>query len=174
MKPLENNLIRLRAAEPADVDVLYGWENDTSVWRVSGTMQPFSRYAVRRFLENAEADPFKAGQVRLMIETLPEGRSIGTIDLFDIDARNRRAGVGILIADAASRGRGFASAALSLITDYAFEHLLLRQLYCDIETSNTQSLRLFEGCGFTSSGVRRQWLAEGDGFEDVVFMQLIR
>ena len=40
--PMENELIRLRALEPDDVQVLYKWENDTEVWKVSNTIVPFS------------------------------------------------------------------------------------------------------------------------------------
>ena len=36
--PMENELIRLRALEPDDVQVLYKWENDTEVWKVSNTL----------------------------------------------------------------------------------------------------------------------------------------
>ena len=32
--PMENELIRLRALEPDDVQVLYKWENDTEVWKI--------------------------------------------------------------------------------------------------------------------------------------------
>ena len=46
--PMENELIRLRALEPDDVQVLYKWENDTEVWKVSNTIVPFSKYMLLR------------------------------------------------------------------------------------------------------------------------------
>ena len=33
MKLLENERIILRALEPEDLDVLYRWENDASLWQ---------------------------------------------------------------------------------------------------------------------------------------------
>ena len=49
---LETDLIRLRALEPEDIDTLYKWENDTRIWKMSNTVAPFSRYTLRRFIEN--------------------------------------------------------------------------------------------------------------------------
>ncbi|MDP4226269.1 MAG: GNAT family N-acetyltransferase, partial [Bacteroidota bacterium] len=43
MAGLENKIVRLRALEPSDVEILYNWENDTSVWQISGTLSPFSK-----------------------------------------------------------------------------------------------------------------------------------
>ena len=38
MKWLENDTIRLRALEPEDLDLLYAWENDTSLWEFGSTL----------------------------------------------------------------------------------------------------------------------------------------
>ena len=38
MNALETDIIKLRALEVEDVDILYRWENDPNVWKVSGTM----------------------------------------------------------------------------------------------------------------------------------------
>lgn len=40
MNMLESDIVRLRALEPEDVDILYKWENDTNVWKVSNTVRP--------------------------------------------------------------------------------------------------------------------------------------
>ena len=47
MKWLENDTIRLRALEPEDLDLLYAWENDTSLWEFGSTLVPYSRYVDR-------------------------------------------------------------------------------------------------------------------------------
>ena len=53
---LEGELTRLRALEAEDVDLLYVWENDPAVWGVSGTLAPFSRHTLRRFLDEQRFD----------------------------------------------------------------------------------------------------------------------
>ena len=70
---LEGELTRLRALEAEDVDLLYVWENDPAVWGVSGTLAPFSRHTLRRFLDEQRFDLYAARQLRLVVETL-DGR----------------------------------------------------------------------------------------------------
>ena len=106
---------------------MYAWENDTEIWGVSGTLAPFSRHTLERFIEEQQFDIFQTRQQRLIIET-PEGLPVGALDLFDLDPVNLRAGVGILIHGAGDRGRGFASDALDVLCRYARQVLGLRPL----------------------------------------------
>jgi diamine N-acetyltransferase len=122
---LESDIVRLRALEPEDVDILYKWENDTNVWKVSNTVVPFSRHILRQFIDSQKYDVFETRQLRLIIEAKDSGRPVGTIDLFDIDPYNRRAGIGVLIYDKKERCQGYASSALQiLIRNLIFLHTL--------------------------------------------------
>ena len=109
---LEGQHIRLRAVEPDDVEPMYRWENDPAVWRVSGTLAPFSRHQLVRFVEEQQFDIYQTRQMRLIIETVGESEAVGALDLFEFDPQHRRAGVGILVHDPAHRSRGIATAAL--------------------------------------------------------------
>lgn len=116
---LEGRIVRLRAVEPEDAELLYAWENDTSVWSVSGTTEPFSRAQMERFIaaQLQGGDLFRTGQLRLIVETRAEARPVGIADLFEFDPLNRRAGLGILIHDEDDRGRGYASDAVETSAD---------------------------------------------------------
>jgi len=85
--------ISLRAIEPEDLELLYEWENDTSYWIISNTVVPFSKYTLKLYLENSHKDIYEKGQVRLMIDHIPDNVSIGTIDIFDFDPFHKRAGL---------------------------------------------------------------------------------
>ena len=50
---LEDEVIRLRALEPEDLELLYRWENDSALWEFSSTLAPFSRYLLKEYIENA-------------------------------------------------------------------------------------------------------------------------
>ena len=93
---LKGENLSMRALEPSDLELLYEWENDSSIWKVSQTLTPYSKHILSKFLENAHLDIFTTKQLRLMI--VKDGLSIGTIELFDYDPVNSRAGLGILIA----------------------------------------------------------------------------
>ena len=45
-------MITLRALEDSDLDFLFALENDPTIWTVSDTLAPVSRYALREYLMN--------------------------------------------------------------------------------------------------------------------------
>ncbi len=165
--------IYLRALEPFDVDVLYKWENNRQIWHVSNTQTPFSRYVLEQFLVNAHEDIYTNKQLRLIISENNSENAVGAIDLFDFDPYHLRAGIGILIAEE-FRNKGFAYEALALLKDYAFNTLLLKQLYCNVTVSAPASLQLFEKTGFEKIGLKKQWnRISATEFEDEWFLQLL-
>lgn len=170
---LENNNIKLRALEPTDVDIIYKWENDTSIWNVSNTITPYSKNIITAYVEHAHLDIFQTKQLRLIIELKENKTPIGTIDLFDFDPFHKRAGVGILIAEDKNKQKGYASEALEILTDYSFNTLKLNQLFCNISESNDKSILLFKKLGFEVSGVKKEWNISGNSFEDELLLQLI-
>ena len=168
---LKGENIQLRALEPFDLETLYLWENDTNIWKVSQTIVPFSKHVLTKYLANAHQDIFTAKQLRLIIEK--EGRSIGIIDLVDFEPTHQRAGVGVWIADESERQKGYAKEALQLLIDYAFKHLQLKQIYCNISSLNKASINLFSGLDFMLVGVKKDWNKTQKGWEDELLFQLL-
>jgi diamine N-acetyltransferase len=117
-------------------------------------------------------DIWTTKQLRLMIETL-DGKTIGTIDLFDLDPKNQRVGIGILIAGGENRMQGFAKDALAVLCDYCFEVLNLHQVYCHVTVDNAASIALFQAVGFKECGMLCDWVRTGRTFTDAVVMQKI-
>jgi diamine N-acetyltransferase len=165
--------IKLRALEPEDLELLYEWENNNSYWIISNTVAPFSKYTLKRYLENSHKNIFETTQLRLMIELAAEKKTIGTIDLFDFDPFHKRAGLGILIADDAERRKGYASIALKCLINYCFTTLQLHQLYCNVLANNCESLDLFKKLGFVQVGVKKDWINTSEGYIDEYMFQLI-
>ncbi|MDR3194871.1 MAG: GNAT family N-acetyltransferase [Tannerella sp.] len=172
MKLLESTTVLLRAMEPEDLDVLYKWENDTRLWRYGSSLTPYSRYALKTYLSDARLDIFHTRQLRLMIVLKAEEAAVGTIDLYDFDPVNGRAGVGILI-DERYRRRGAGAEALNLIRTYAFRFLQLKQLYAFVPERNVPSMTLFRNCGYGISGKLTAWIRNELDFEDVYLMQTV-
>jgi diamine N-acetyltransferase len=169
---IKGEKIFLRAIEPADVETLYNWENDTAIWRVSNNLTPFSKQLLNEYVLSATNDIYTHKQLRLMIcknDNLP----IGVIDLFDFDAMHLRAGIGILIADDAQRGNGYASDALATLIMYCFSTLLLKQVYCNVADDNQASLNLFKKLNFETCATKKMWLRTPAGWCNEFTLQLI-
>jgi len=166
--------IKLRAVEPEDLELLYEWENNNQYWIISNTVTPFSKYTLKRYIENSHKNIYVAGQLRLMIDHFKTSKTIGTIDIFDFDPFHKRAGLGILIADENYRQKGYASMALKCLIDYCFGTLLLHQLYCNILSNNRESMELFMKQGFKEIGVKRDWIKTGEGYINEHMFQLVK
>ena len=67
MNILENDIVRLRALEPGDAELLYIWENDTDVWYAGETLVPFSYHTLQQYIAGAPQDIFEAKQLRFKI-----------------------------------------------------------------------------------------------------------
>jgi diamine N-acetyltransferase len=173
MITLKGDAIYLRALEPNDLEFIYAMENDQSIWEVSNTQTPYSRFLIRQYLENAHQDIYEAKQLRLAICQDEDFPAIGLIDLFDFDPKNNRAGVGILIQNVENRNLRIGSEALDLLIRYSFKHLNLRQLYANIGVENEASKALFTKFGFECIGVKKDWNLINGVYKDEAIYQLI-
>lgn len=165
--------ISLRALEPEDLELLYKWENNVSYWLISNTFSPFSKYTLKRYLENSHKNIYETGQLRLMIDLVKEKKTIGTIDIFDFDPFHKRAGLGILIADEDERRKGYASMALKCLINYCFDTLQLHQIFCNILENNQESIDLFSRLGFKQTGIKKEWIKISGGYLDEYMFQMI-
>ena len=173
MITLKGENIYIRALEPNDLEFVYAIENDQSIWEVSNTNTPYSRFLVKQYLENAHQDIYEAKQLRLAICQDQDFPALGLIDLFDFDPKNNRAGVGIVIQGTENRNQNIGSEALGLLIQYAFHHLNLHQLYANIGTENVASTALFTKFGFQNIGVKKDWNLVNGVYKDEALFQLI-
>lgn len=167
---LTDGTYRLRAPEPEDLDVLFNMENDSSIWMVSGNAVPYSRYHIKKYIQQSQHDFYTDRQIRFMIEREADNVVMGTVDLTDIDPYNGRAEVGIALLSE-YRGQGIASAALKIVLGYAKRVLRLRQLFCLVPADNETSVKLFASNGFGESGRLQQWLVHEESYSDVLILQ---
>lgn len=195
---MERGEVRLRALEPEDVDRLYIWENDRDMWPFGGTRAPLSRHQLWEYATNYDANPFAAGQLRLIIElaTAPDNAipqssqssqssqnsqnsqnshsspiPCGVIDLYDIDPVNSRAMVGIMVAPQ-WRSRGIATRALELVGEYCRDTLGLATIASEVASDNLPSIRLFGGkAAYRQVGERPSWYRRGERFVSALLFQ---
>jgi diamine N-acetyltransferase len=172
MKLLENSTIRLRAIEPEDLEYLFRWENDTTLWQHGCTIAPYSRYEIKEYIAQDSHDLFTHKQLRFMIETKANSTVVGTIDLYDYDPIHQRVGVGIMI-DHDFRQKGFAKQSIGLLRGYVFSFLGLHQMYAHIAESNKISLAIFNQSGFECVAKLPEWIRQNNVYETVHIFQML-
>ncbi|MBR1881552.1 MAG: GNAT family N-acetyltransferase [Muribaculaceae bacterium] len=163
---LNNEVLALRALEPTDLDLLFAWENDASLWLATDTSAPYSRQLLWQYLKSYTGDIFASRQLRLMIELQETHEAIGTLDFFHFDPWNNRAEVGLYVA-APHRGNGYGSMAMRLAVQYARDHVGMRLLYGYALKENEAVLHAFASAGFTCVATLPHWVKRGTTYHTV-------
>ena len=146
--------IRLQPLSAAHLDGVRALVSDPDVLRFTRVPEPaplgFPEQWVGRY-EEGRHDGLREGFA------IEDAASAGFLDLAlapTIDREGRTAELGYIVAPAA-RGRGVATAALRLLTDWAFSELAALRLELLIGVENQASKRVAERCGYEREGVLR-------------------
>ena len=165
-------MLKLRALEPEDLEQLYAIENNLDDWDYSCMNAPFSHYALRDYIANQHCDLTIDQQVRLVVcDDENEQQVIGLADIFNFDARHRRAEIGLIIGKT-FRNHGYATEATKLLIDYASRTCLLDQIYAFISKDNEQCCRIFDKIGFNRVSILKNWFRNANSFSDSIIFQL--
>lgn len=167
---LTEGTITLRAPEPSDVNAMYLWENDPTIWIDGALRAPMQLKMLHDFVDSYNPDPAVAGQLRLIVTVNSTAAAVGCIDLYEYDSVNRRSGLGIVI-DPAHQRCGYGHRAVELMARYCREMLGLHQLWSIAARENEASIRLFTGCGFSTCGSLRSWIRVADRYTDALMFQ---
>ena len=167
---LQNDTILLRAVELSDVDTLYRWENDTAQWATANTHAPLSRTQLWNYANDYDGDIYAHRNIRFIICLRDNGKSIGTIDIYDFDPANNHATIGVYIS-ANERGKGYGVQALRLATQYAYRCIGIKQMIAIATADNVASQAMLAAAGYTHCGTLRSWFRQDDSYVDAKVYQ---
>lgn len=156
---------------PEDAERSAQWDNDLEVALPLGdeAWTPTTAEETREGLE--DAGRHHAHLFGIVDKTSDE--LIGRCVLFQIDAVNRSAMMGIVIGEKGYWGKGYGRDAIRLLLDYAFNLLNLNSVMLRTFSFNERALRCYRAVGFREIGRRRQARIVGDRRHDVVFMDIL-
>ena len=166
---LSDGTITLRAPEPSDIDRLYIWENDMSLWPFGSAATPLSRHMLSEYIAAYDGDIFSSGQLRFVIELCGKGGAVGTIDMTHFEPRDRHARIGGFV-EPASRRACIARRAIALVMAYARDVLGMHMLMALVADDNEPS---FATSGFNSCGRVRSYLRRGRSYHDIIIYQVL-
>ena len=165
---IQGDLISLRLAVLNDCSENYlAWLLDSEVncyletrWH-DQTME-----SIRHFVGGLLDDPFSYLFAIVENETK---RHIGNIKLGPINPYHAYADVSYFIGEKKLWGKGYATQAIRLVTQFAFEKLKLHRLQAGIYASNQGSGRALEKAGYKLEAVFKKQLKNDSGWEDHYF-----
>jgi RimJ/RimL family protein N-acetyltransferase len=169
---LRSKTISLRAAEKEDADTLAEWFNNPEF---SGDFQHFPIQVPKAHLERRIVDHSLYGAEWVdFIASDSEGKSIGWIAHYTAAPNFGWLELGIAICPE-HRNKGYASEAISTLTDYLFLSRDQNRIQAVADRDNDASIRAFEKSGFVKEGVLRKALWNRDGrWGDGVMLGILR
>jgi len=166
---LKGKKVALRALEEAHLPVLAGWRSDGASYPYFHEYQPISLADQAAWFA---AQRTNGHEMNFAVTTL-DGGLVGTISLVNIDARNRRAELGrVFIGEERLRRGGFGREMTFLVLEYAFDHLNLHKVHCEVIADNAPARGLYRKFGFNEEGVLRQHVFKSGRYLDVVLLGL--
>ena len=169
---MKDSRIYLRAFELDDYKTSVTWRNDSHIWNMLGGTKYFVSEAYeKKWVEEAI---FNSKDIRLAVCLKENDLYIGNVYLTDIDMINRKAVSHVLIGNKDYWGKGYASEALKLLLDYAFNERGLNRIVADILESNEQSIRMHEKTGYKKEGLMRESVFKNGKFQNQIRMSLLK
>ena len=175
MRPivLKGKLVSLGVPLRDDLHKAWLWYNDRDVRRY--LLEPAEVFFYEDELEWYETLRKEKKHEKVFAIVENSSRSlVGFIGLHNIDQENGHAEIGYFLSPE-YWGRGYATEAVSLISQYAFEWLNLRKVYARVYAPNEASRRVLEKNGFQLAGRwKEHQYVPGEGFVDVFMYERFR
>ena len=144
---------------------------DREVLRFTRIPEPPGEDFPRRWLARYEQGRTEGSSEAFAIQD-GDGGFLGLALAVDIDREGAEVELGYIVA-AHARGRGVATEALRLLTDWALRELGAQRVVLLIDVDNLPSLRVAERCGYVREGVMRSvHLKQGRRSDTTVWSRL--
>lgn len=154
--PLTDDTIRIRSWTMQDIPALEQASHDKYITSMTSVPSVYTIEEGRAFVERQQKRREDGAGISLCIAEASTDAALGFIGL-RLDNRARgRASFGYWVVPEA-RGPGLATAALRLVSPWAFSALGVARLEIMVEPGNTASVRVAEQAGFQREGVLRSY-----------------
>jgi RimJ/RimL family protein N-acetyltransferase len=166
----ESGTVRLRRAEPADVDFLVELGSHPDVDPYLAARRPRDRETLLAEIERSLAEPRAFG--RIVVEV--DGRRAGVMGYERVNERSRIARLGGLAIHPEFRGRRVADEAARLLQRHLLRELGFHRLELEIYGFNERAIGHAERAGFVREGLRRKAYWRNGEWVDGVAFGLVR
>jgi RimJ/RimL family protein N-acetyltransferase len=158
--------VRIRRAEPADVDFLVELLNHEEVEPYLAASRPRDHEAVSAAVRRSQAEPEDAGVFVIEVD----GRSAGTMEFERSNQRSRIARLGGLAVHPDFRGRRVADEAAHEFQRHLLHDLGFHRLELEVYGFNDRAMHHAERSGFVREGVKRKaYWRHGEWVDGVLY-----
>jgi len=165
--------VRLRFMRPSDAWGKYvQWMNDTDVTRfLESRFRSYTSEQLEEYILSQHNDP---SVWFLAIEDSATSRHVGNLKISMRNALYKTAEIGILIGAKDCWGRGYATEAIGLAADAAFDRFSIRKLFAGCYQENVASQHAFLKNGFIQEGRLQDHVVDRGTLSDVILLARLR
>ena len=169
---LTGKLVRLRALEPSDAEVLHRWNQDPDVgrWMINDYPESLTQLT-KRLGEDRPRNSYD--KLVLCIETLAVRTPIGVIALTDAEPENGRAELDVYVGEASHRNGGYGTDAIRVICRYGFDQMRLHGISLWVVPENEAARHVYRKLGFVEEGRERERFRRDGKWHDLIVMSLL-
>lgn len=171
--PLTDGIVTLRPLLDADMPEVAAWGQDPLLVRWSGVPVDQTADRARAFFRRAEEARQAGLMVALAIVDPQSDRVLGSCDVRRPDPFDLCIGELGYVLVASARGRGVATRAVRLLTEWSFAELGMQRVQALVHPENPASARVLERAGFRREGLLRSYRAAPDGREDRIIYAIL-
>ena len=171
---IEENGLRLRRADPDDLDFLLELMSHDEVEPYLAVIRPRDRDGLLAEIERSQADRQEFGRFLIEVEEDGEWRRAGVMGFEVANRRSRIADLGSLAVHPDFRGRRLADRAARLFQRHLLFDLGYHRLQLEIYGFNVRAIRHAERAGFVREGLRRKAYDRRGEWVDGVLYGLVR
>jgi RimJ/RimL family protein N-acetyltransferase len=161
----------LRPWREGDVAAILAMSRDPDTIRFTNVPDPYDEDSVRIWLALQPARLRAGDGTAFAVLELPSDDALGAIGVRVLHGRGI-AEIGYHMAPQA-RGRGLATAALRLLSDWSFRTLPVARLQLTTHVDNPASQRVAEKAGYTREAVLRSWADQRGERVDLIMYSLL-
>jgi len=166
---LRTERVYLRKLEQTDLGRCHTWINTSEILDGIGLFGPRSLVEQEHWYQSIQ---MSRTNIVFAVCLVADDSHIGNASVFDIDYRNRNAGLAVFIGDAINRNRGSGTDVVKLLADYAFDYLNLHRVY--VKTSSEVAAMMYKRIGFIQEGVMREHAFFDGAYVDKRLFGLLR
>lgn len=164
--------IYLRTITISDVNKNYlQWMNDKEI--VKYLESRFTNYSMEDLIDYVIKTTSNSDILFLAIISKEENKHIGNIKLGPINRMHLFANMGIIIGEKNYWGKGYATEAIKIVVDYAFNKLNLHKITAGVYVENTRSKKVFLKAGFKKEGILKKHYFYNGKYIDAIILGVI-
>lgn len=160
---------RLRPVEAEDKARLREWRNLPEIRKYMYADHEISVDEHERWFNSIRQDPSRRYWI-----IVSDAEDVGLVNLYAMDAENRRCSWAFYLASPSVRGKGVGSYVEWTVLNHVFDDLAYNRLYCEVLVTNPAVVSMHEKFGFKREGLFREHVLKNGEPVDVVSLAILK